>query len=194
MNIKKTIHGQMASAIAKGIFLFFIATVMWSCNKYSESDLEGTWVYTTEHEAEEDGESYHYTTEDILKFKGDKVTHTLTATMAGVELYSQSVEGTYKYEEPSGGFDDNKAVGVIVINYDLDSLESTFHPDVFDAAEQEEFKADWRQLAVTNNMEAQFAKSNSADKKKYFGIMVISIDNDEMDVDTADGLRTYHKK
>lgn len=194
MIIKKKIRGNyLIGSIIKGIILFFIVTVMWGCNKYSESDLDGTWVYTVEHEGEDEGVSYHFTTEDILKFNGDKVTHTFNTKTDGVELYSQSIEGTYKYEEPSGGFDNSKAVGIIIINYDLDTIENTFHPDA-NEADKEKLKANWRQIAVTNNMETQFAKSNSSDKKNYYGLMVMSIDKNEMIIDTPDEPRTYHKK
>lgn len=184
------------NTVCSGFFALSLLVSMSGCNKYSESDIEGTWVYTEEtKEQDEYGNPISIKEEQQYELKKDgKMTRTFSGDIEGIEVYSISVEGTYKYEEPTGGFDGSDAVGVIEVTYDLESIKGHFNPDVYDTNEQKELEAEWREQLKQENETSKNVKMRSLTKDNYYGLMVVSIENDEMIVEGKDSKMTFKRK
>lgn len=185
------------NAIYSGFFAIAILVLMSGCKKYSESDIEGTWVYTEEY-VEKDEYGNPHSIEEIWQFEfkeGGDMTRTLTVNINDIEAYSVSVEGTYNYVEPSGGFEDKKVIGLIETKYDLKTIKGHFNSDIYDDTnEQKEIEETWRDALEKENKESLDAITSSFSERKYYGLNVLSIDNNKMTIQGEDSKRTFKKK
>lgn len=184
------------NTVCSGFFALSLLISMSGCNKYSESDIIGNWVYTDETtEQDEYGNPLSIKEEWQYDLKKDgEMTRTLSVDIEGIEVYSLSVEGTYKYDEPSGGFDNSDAIGVIEITYDLETIKGRFNSEVYDKSEQEELEAEWKEQLKSENEDTRNVKMRSLTKDNYYGLMVVSIENDEMIVEGKDSKMTFKRK
>lgn len=188
--MKKTIVSMMSMAAV-------LVMMMTSCgSKYSTEDLKGTWVNEDTTIEGEAGDKYEDTVITTYEFGDGTFTVTWDQLIDGEATFSTTVNGTYTYEEPSTMFEDMPdAVGVITLNYDLNSIENTFVEGV--PQETQEFVAATQYEKLNqSNLETRQAKleSEKGDQEQYYGIYVISLDDKEMVIQDATGKHTYTKQ
>lgn len=175
-----------------------LAMMLTSCgSKYSADNLKGTWVNDETTMDEVDGQKFESKLITTYDFRDGVFTQTLENYIDGTSAWKVRVMGTYTYEEPTTMFEDiPDAVGVIVSDYDIESAQFTFAEEI-SQGERDRMQAMFIDKFRQDNLQAKQAKvesENNSDQKKFYGIYVVSIDENHMVIETANGKQTYIKE
>lgn len=189
--MKKTLVSIMS-------MMAMLAMMLTSCgSKYSADNLKGTWVYDDTTIEEDNGQKYEDKLINTYDFRDGTFTQTLEEYIDGNFAYKVKVMGTYNYTEPDTKFEDySDAVGVITSEYDLESVQVTFGDDV-SPEEKEQIQAMFVDKFRQDNLQTKQAKvesENNSDQEKFYGIYVVSIDENHMVIETDKGKQTYIKE
>lgn len=174
-----------------GLAALLCTIVLTSCTqKYSAEDIKGTWVNTDTTIEQADGQKFEDKLVTTYEFRDGTFTQTLEEFVDGEMSMKVRVIGTYTYDEPDTVFEgDTKAVGVISYEYDIESAQIKF-ADGIDKKTQESVTDDIINKFREQNLTTKQFKSgalNEKDKEMFYGLMVVSVDENQMVLENADG-------
>lgn len=168
------------------IFLASLLFLLTSCKKEGYDRLKGEWVWEIFNgEVKGDGFKHHGCQIQEFDFEKNKVTVVTTMEIEGELIYRISIEGQWNYYKEA--FEDPDAIGVIEIEYDLDSFdEIKLDRDFRDVAQDlfDSFKENNRKV------ERAHSKNETRDKdekKRYFGFYVSYFGENSIAIITESG-------